>query len=204
MFALRTIIENSLYAIRISLKADAPLEKDDITDLYTDAFDTLINHWSDTEYLFTFFENNSEDLNAGYFSEIRNIEEAVLITLEDAAQLEDRILHIAKAGQNEGHINLQNLFKPLYNNEKSIYPIPEHQHSKAYGSANKSWLRVYALRIEKNLFIITGGAIKLTRTMNDRPHLVEELNKMKAVKSWLIENGVFDLDSLVEFMEIDL
>lgn len=93
---------------------------------------------------------------------------------------------------------------PVFKSELAIYPIPPYQRSKVYGSMRKSWLRVYAIRIEENLFIITGGAIKLTKTMNERPHLMAELDKMEAVKLWLIENQVIDLDSLIEFMEVDL
>lgn len=33
-----------------------------------------------------------------------------------------------------------------------------------------SWLRLYAIKLEPGCYIITGGAIKLTRTMEERQH----------------------------------
>ena len=58
---------------------------------------------------------------------------------------------------------------------------------KAYGQASPSWLRVYALRVDTNLFVITGGAIKLTETMNDRDHLKLELKKLRISKKFVID-----------------
>jgi hypothetical protein len=49
-----------------------------------------------------------------------------------------------------------------------------------------------------NLFVVTGGAIKLTRTMNEREHLNRELRKMEDVCRFLKEDqkddfGFFEL-----------
>lgn len=54
------------------------------------------------------------------------------------------------------------------------------------------------------MFIVTGGAIKLTETMNEREHLLNELDKLKRVKQFLIENGIIDNDSIDDFLEIQL
>ena len=62
-----------------------------------------------------------------------------------------------------------------------------------------SWLRVYAIRLEPNVYIVTGGAIKLTRTMQERAHTIIELEKLNSCKEFLKANGVFDKDSFVEF-----
>jgi hypothetical protein len=53
-------------------------------------------------------------------------------------------------------------------------------------------IRIYAIRLTPNLFIVTGGAIKLTATMQERPHLREELTKLEHVRTWLKENE-FDI-----------
>ena len=62
-----------------------------------------------------------------------------------------------------------------------------------------SWLRVYAIRLEKTVFVITGGAIKLTQTMQERPHTWEELKKMDRCREFLKTNGIFDQDSLIDY-----
>lgn len=206
MFALRTIIENCLYAVRVQPKPIDPFEFEDNyeNDSYSDEFVRLFDNWNDVAYLDAFFDHHQKDLLAGFFRETHTIEEAVHKTLDEAERLESKLLDIAERGSTSSYSNLQNLFKPVFEHEKSQYPIPVLQKSKVYGDGERSWLRVYALRIDNNLYVITGGAIKLTKTMNDRPHLLAELEKMELVKKWLIENQVIDLDSLIEFMEVDL
>ncbi len=187
-FAVKTIIENSLYAVIYN-------------DKQTDEFDYLFNSWQDVEYLFNFFENNKPDLQKDFYDNI-SVENAVLQTLKDAENLEQILLEKAKKGRNNASNNLQTLFKPLNNGENSKFPIPDYQESKVYGSVRKSWLRIYAIRIAKNVYIITGGAIKLTRTMNEREHTKNELEKLKKVKQFLIDEGILDSDDITDFFEI--
>lgn len=61
-----------------------------------------------------------------------------------------------------------------------------------------SWLRIYAIRIDPNVYIVTGGAIKLTAKMQDREHTQIELEKLNKCRNFLIDNGVFDQDSFLE------
>lgn len=62
-----------------------------------------------------------------------------------------------------------------------------------------SWLRLYAIKLEPGHYIITGGAIKLTRTMQERVHTLRELTKMEQVRNLLIEQGIVDLDGFEEY-----
>ena len=55
--------------------------------------------------------------------------------------------------------------------------------------------------LEKNVFVITGGAIKLTRTMQERSHTHAELDKINQCRQYLASNGVFDLDSFISMIE---
>ena len=48
--------------------------------------------------------------------------------------------------------------------------------------------------------LITGGAIKLTRTMQEREHTLNELNKMEQVRNFLISNQAIDADGFVDFL----
>jgi hypothetical protein len=54
---------------------------------------------------------------------------------------------------------------------------------------------LYAIRIDENCFVISGGAIKLTHLMKVRPHTQRELDKLDAAKSYLQKQGIFDEDS---------
>lgn len=58
-------------------------------------------------------------------------------------------------------------------------------------------------RVEPNVYIVTGGAIKLTATMQEREHTQRELAKLNACRDYLKQNGVFDRDSFIDFFEED-
>ncbi len=87
------------------------------------------------------------------------------------------------------------MFKPLNKKDESRHPIPDYQKSKVYGNQHKSWLRIYAIRIEPNIYCITGGAIKLVLKMEEREHLKNELHKLELAKQFLIDNEIIDTDS---------
>lgn len=63
-----------------------------------------------------------------------------------------------------------------------------------------SWLRVYAIRIETDVYIVTGGAIKLTPSMQDRPHTMLELQKLNKCRDYLKQNGGFDQDRFINYI----
>ena len=55
--------------------------------------------------------------------------------------------------------------------------------------------------LDPNVYVITGGAIKLTRTMQEREHTSKELTKLNECRQYLIDNGVFDQDSFIGLIE---
>jgi 23S rRNA pseudoU1915 N3-methylase RlmH len=188
MFAVETIIEDSLYAIKYEGN-----ERNE--------FSRLFEEWSDIEYLESFFEEHKSDLQRDFYNFI-SIEDAIEQTIEEADELEQNLIDIAENGKTNGSEKLQNLFHPLNDKDAQKYPIPDYQKSKAYGSCHKSWLRIYAIRIEPNVFIVTGGAIKITETMNEREHLQLELEKLSKSKNFLIDESIIDNDGIVDFLEL--
>lgn len=99
--------------------------------------------------------------------------------------------------------NLDELFLPLSSADMTIRELAREKARNWNRTGHASWLRVYAIRLEKNVFLVTGGAIKLTRTMQDRSHTQEELNKLNQCRQYLVSNGVFDSDSFVSMIEED-
>lgn len=160
---------------------------------------TLFINWTDVEYLEEFFESHKNDLQSGFYGTI-SVEEAVLQTLDEAEQLRQRLLQFAQQGNVDPYFALQTIFKPLKN--KNEHPIPFYQKTKLKGRLPKSWLRIYAIRIDVHLFVITGGAIKLTPTMNERDHLLKELEKLEIVKEYLLERDLLDKDDFV-YLELE-
>jgi hypothetical protein len=70
--------------------------------------------------------------------------------------------------------------------------------TKAKGDRHRSWLRIYAIRVDVDLYIVTGGAIKLTATMREREHTQKELQKIDRCRNYLREQGIFDEQAFKE------
>jgi hypothetical protein len=158
----------------------------------------LFDKWKDITYLYKFFEANKHDLQSGFYNVI-TVDKAVEQTIKDANKMKTFILKVAKTGRFDERNSLQDLvFTPLHKNEFST----QHLQSKAYGQAKPSWLRVYASEIDPSHYVVSGGAIKLTETMNERTHLKRELKKLKLTSDFLKEIGLSGKDDF-EFVEIN-
>lgn len=156
-------------------------------------FEKYFDLWNDPIYLREFFEEHEKDLRSGFWNDI-TIEEAILRTRKEAKQLEERIIDLAETGKSDRYENLSTLFKPL-----SKGKIEEFEKDKAKGLTKHSWIRIYAIRLEANLFVVCGGAIKLTETMNTRDHLLKELDKLEFTRNYLMDTEEGNLD----FVEIN-
>ncbi len=170
------IVEKSLYSVQYS--------DEDINE-----FRKLFTIWTDAEYLESFFESHKIDLQSGFYNDI-SVEEAVIRTRNEALRLEKQLIRFAQTGKIDRYSTLSSLFKPLYD---GVTRIEEYEKNKVYGDNNRSWLRIYAIRIDSNLFVISGGAIKLTPNMNEREHLKIELEKLEITKRYLQDEENSDL-----------
>ena len=144
------------------------------------------------EWLKSFFKENLQDLSS--FFHITDVYEAVMETIEEANRLECLMLDVSP------DTNLDLLFKHLENNRYSEMSLGR---EKAYGDGgNKhtSWLRIYAIRLETGVYLVTGGAIKLTATMGERPHTLTELARIELVRNYLLDNGVCDLEGFNDYI----
>jgi len=153
--------------------------------------------WNDQEYVRNFFEKNSGDLRGyNHFHNTNySIEDAVRKTLRDAQNLENRLLDIAESG-NEDDV-LQTFFRQLNDMETDLYPLQKSKGKLKY----RSWLRIYAIRIDRDLYVLTGGAIKLTKKMQEREHTQTEIDKMRQVVNYLRSENLINED---EFKRLEL
>lgn len=158
-----------------------------------DEFALQFSNWKDTEYLYNFFKFNYKDLHQSIWRYI-SIEDAIEKTIHDALEFENQLL-------NNPDINLEERFKPLNDLQTSFINLNK---SKCYGFDVPSWLRLYGLRVEKGVYVITGGAIKLTHKMEERAHTNEELIKLEKGRNFLLRENVFDSDGLVDLIELQL
>ncbi len=151
----------------------------------------LFQQWNDIDWLADFFASNKVDLERNF--QITSVDRAIYDTIIDAKELECMILDLAEDS------DLDKLFRPL-NNMRTSELLLGKEKAKGKRNAHPSWLRLYALRLEKGVYLITGGAIKLTYTMEERSHTLIELERMEFVRNHLIDNGVTDLEGFVDFV----
>lgn len=171
------IREGTLWAVRYDEEEDSELYR-------------LFKEWFDVDYLYDFFTKNFKDLE--YFN-VKSVKEAVNDTLDDAEELEEVFLDI------DIYIDFEERFKPLDNRVGTPHER-EKMKSKGEHKRHASWLRIYAIRLSAGIYIVTGGAIKLTKEMKERDHTRRELEKLEKVKRFLIDNHIVDDEGFIDYL----
>ena len=143
-------------------------------------YDRMMDLWTDVSYLRNYAKINN----------VSNINEFVKNRLRDAENIQDLLDKLSENNQ-----PLEYYFKPLYDHETGVR-ILSLQKGKV---SNRDGLRLYAIKIDDDCFVITGGAIKMSQTMQGHPDTKEELVKINKAQAYLKSKGVFDTDSFYEF-----
>jgi len=163
-----------------------------------DEFSKLFDQWTDIEYLDDFFTKHQLDLSRPFWEGI-SIEQAIIETRNEAIKFRKHLKKIAEKPLRERIPLFLRLFQPLSKNQGLEGFLDK---KKVYGRRNKTWLRIYALKAGNDTYIITGGAIKLTDNMSERPHTQKELRKLEACKQFLLNEGIVDDDGIIELLEL--
>jgi len=145
-----------------------------------DEFERNFELWSNPIYLYDYFNKNQAYLKDKFWRAI-SIEDAARITKQKAFEFEELLT--------ENNTNIESHFQPLDNRTIHFTELIK-------GKSKYDWLRLYAIKIDSNRFLITGGAIKLTHNMEDHESTRDELKKLEKTKKYLVELGVIDGDSL--------
>lgn len=156
------------------------------------AFYQVFDDWNNPEWLRGFFVENRHDLER-YFR-VTNIDRAIYETIDEADALQCLILDLAVEA------NLDQAFRPL-EPSRAGEGLLSKEKAKGKTDWHPSWLRLYAIKIGEDRYLVTGGAIKLTATMQERQHTLDELRKMESVRNFLMSAGVVDSDGLIEFLQ---
>lgn len=154
--------------------------------------DAVLDQWNDVSWLRSFFKQNIEDL-ASYFK-ITDVNEAIYDTIEDSEHLQCLIMDISPDA------DLDQIFRPLDNNRATEMLLGKEKARLRNTPRHASWLRIYAIKLNPGIYVITGGAIKLTRSMQEREHTLVELARMERVRRFLIDNGISDIDSFKDYL----
>ena len=137
-------------------------------------YDRLLSLWNDEEYVYNFLKENREDIPKD-------------IT-EDAEKIDEILINIGAEDK-----TFSCFFRPLHNLETGVRVL-------SLQKGRQSYLRIYAIKIDEDIFVITEGAIKLHHLMEEREHTKAELRKLHDAWEYLNENGVYDGVSFHELL----
>lgn len=147
-----------------------------------DEYFKIFENWDDTQYVDNYIHNNSEYLKADFFKSITR--DQIISKVHDESYRLQKLLEKFSIGNNGKYgEDLKDIFKPLENFSTVFYP--RFVKLKAYTKPPKGILRVYGLKLDENVFVVTGGAIKLTKAMKDHPDTCNELKKLDTVRKFL-------------------
>lgn len=152
------------------------LEKNDVNE-----FDRNIDKWTSVEYLRQYAKTNS----------IADVSGFINIINHEIEEIDNFLIAVLNC-----NIELNHGFRSLSNSE-FLEKALSFQKSKF---RFQKLIRIYAIKIESNCFLITGGAIKIKRTMQEHPDTILELAKLNRVKNFLITQGILDQDAISEYV----
>ena len=92
---------------------------------------------------------------------------------------------------------LFDIFKSLENYSSKIVCFEQSKAKVIIEKKRLSKLRLYSLRVNNTCFIITGGAIKFSRRMEDHPDTLHELNRLSTCRQFLIDED-FDEHNIID------
>jgi len=179
------IIENRLYAVCYDDQQD---------DEYTRLF---YHDWNDIPGLIQFFLTHNAFLQTSFWKNFKlSYEDAAYIVFEEAMGLEEELQICALHADTEDYPDLNSYFQEF--GGEFLFYVCDYVPVKAYGTNNPSLIRLYALRITDNCYLIVGGGIKLAKTIQESPGLEKVISRIKQVQAYLKEQGVISADDLLE------
>lgn len=153
-----------------------------------DELTLLFRNWCNTEYLLKFFTNNLNDLMNPYWLGL-SIEDAILSVQKEAIGFQNELRGFVLKSPTNEITTLNLIFEQL---DKHEFALRSNSKNFRKGKPNYEHplLRIYAIELEEENYVVTGGAIKLSEKM-DRPHLLEQKNKLIRVQDFLKSNGFY-------------
>lgn len=160
-------------------------------------FDRLFEEWNDSGNIMDFMMDNAGFLKTDIWRHVSEPEAAARQVHEEAEYLEDLFYDLREKTEKGEKPDYDSHFRYLngkYGSEIKYVPM------KSYGMGPPSFLRIYAIKIEPNVYVITGGGIKLARTIQDSPGIKDTvIQGIDKTRSFLLSEGVIDANDLQIF-----
>ncbi len=142
-------------------------------------YERKFDQWTNLEYIYKFAKANK----------ITDIESYADQIIENVEEIEDFIEEIRKT-----HGQFKQLFIPLDNKETNRIL------SLRKGKITNNDIRIYAIKVPEEFYVITGGAIKMSQKMQEHPCTNKELIKLYNAKTFLELNGNTNEDAFLELI----
>lgn len=160
-----------------------------------DTWSLFIDEMSDPTFRRKFMKaRQSKLLTNGYFGTY-TVSDASERALEEFLDITDE-LRDAYSQDIKNLLKLLNQrFHPLVNTDTSSELLK----SKAKPKRPKEpWVRLYAVKVSNDLYLFSGGAIKLVRYMDDDEATKKEKRNLERLRDGLKELGLYDQDAYTE------
>ena len=158
----------------------------------------VFKEWHNLDYLVNFFSDNFNYINTTFWKNAGldpfEPELSAQRILEEAEELEEYISELV-SNMNLGiKPDFDEYFHFLDGKYKCLWTL---EPMKSYGTSTPSLLRLYAIKIDSNCYLIVYGGIKLGATIQDSPVLKDNVfRKIDQVLSYLRVNGIADSDDI--------
>lgn len=157
-------------------------------------FDRLFDEWNDITSVLNFLTQHKDMLKASVWKKVSEPELATKQVLDEAEALEllfEELNNHTSKGKEPDYDSHFHYLDGKYKFELEYEPM------KSYGGSSPSLLRMYAIKMDRNTYLITGGGIKLGATIQESPglqdHVIQNIDK---VRTWLKENGIMDAEDM--------
>lgn len=120
---------------------------------------------------------------------VKNVNSFVSKCLRDAEQTQDLIEAITTQ-----NYDLGTYFIPYHPEEYRREVTPSLRKGKHSG------LRIYAIKVYDNCYVITSGAIKMSQTTQEHPDTNNAVKRLKKSQNYLMNEGIVDDNSFYELL----
>lgn len=160
-----------------------------------DPWSQFVEKLSDPQYRRAFMQKRQTTLLTNGYWGSYSVTEAAERALNEFLSITDELRDAYAVGLQQLVELLNKRFKPLDNQRNQPYL----EQSKAKPQVPKEpWVRLYAIKVAEDLFIFTGGTIKLVHYMSDDQATKEEYAKLNRLRDALMEAGMYDHEAYTE------
>lgn len=158
----------------------------------------VFREWHDLDYLIRFFSENNAYLKTDFWKHAgldpNNPEQSAERVIEEADSLETYIQELVANCSDGIKPDFDEYFHFLGGKYKCLWSLAP---VKSYGTDSPSLLRLYAIKIDTNCYLIVYGGIKLGDTIQNSPVLKDKVfDKIDSVLRFLKDNGITDSEDI--------